>query len=67
MGEVLLNGRPAGGELPESVIRRAAGQGRQQARDLLAGVLTAAPEPRHEGRPVTDLLLEFSRVRRVAS
>jgi hypothetical protein len=65
MGDVLLNGRPA--TAPElAAIERARQCQRDRDRELLAGVLTAEPELRHGGRPVADLLLEFSHVRRAS-
>jgi hypothetical protein len=67
MGDVLLNGRE-----PEPWEQAAITRARQQERDeatgvLLAGVLTAVPVPRHEGRAVSDIGVEFSRVRRAAA
>ena len=57
---MLLNGRPA-----EDFKLAAIEYSRrcELERDLrqLAGVLTGEPVPRHEGRPVTDLILELGR------
>lgn len=61
MGEMLLNGRkPLDWELP--AIRRGYAHLLERDTEQLAGVLTEArrPEPKHEGRPVTDLFLELS-------
>ena len=60
MGDVLLNGRPA---LDFELAAIEAGRRCELERDLrqLAGVLTEVPVPRHEGRPVTDLILELGR------
>lgn len=59
MAAVLLNGR-----VPLDRELAAIEHGRQCERDrdleLLAGVLTGVPEPRYEGRPVTDIVWEFS-------
>lgn len=58
MADVMLNGRePAGWELAALVHARQCERDRDLAQ--LAGVLTDTG-PAHEGRPVTDLLLEFS-------
>ena len=59
MTAVWLNGRHAlEWELP--AVERAAECERERDARVLAGVLTAEPAPVHEGRPVTDLMWEFS-------
>lgn len=58
MIEFTRDGRDAGRELPETVVKRGASQGHQQALDMLAGLL--AEYPRDEvpvPRPVSDMPL----------
>jgi hypothetical protein len=59
MGEMLLNGRKP---LDWERAAMASGHAHQLERDmaLLAGLMPEVPVPRHEGRPVADLVLEFS-------
>ena len=59
MAELMLNGRLAT-DFEAAAIEH--GRACELARDaeVVAGLTGAGPVPRHEGRPVTDLVLEFS-------
>jgi hypothetical protein len=62
---VKRDGRDADRELPEQVIRRGAGEGRNQALDLLAGLLAEYPRDEVPGpRHVTDIEVDFATTRR---
>ena len=59
MGTVLLNGREPL-EWGLAALERARQCELERDTRVLAGLLTAAPPPVHEGRPVTYIVWEFS-------
>jgi hypothetical protein len=59
MGEMLLNGRkPLDWE--QAAMERGYAHVLERDAGVLAGLLPAEPVVRHGGRPVADLVLEFS-------
>jgi hypothetical protein len=59
MGEMMLNGRkPLDWE--RAAMARGYAHVLERDTEVLAGLMPEVPVPRHEGRPVADLVLEFS-------